>query len=301
MHVLDACKAQEIDVALVQDLPRAVDTEPESHQGFTFFGATFTQGTQREAGVFANPQIQATLSPESTPRAVGVELRWASSTIGIISGYIQPETAVGLEDLAVLSQVLRARTPLVFIGADINGHSPTWGPIDTTPNAQGIKVEDFIIEAGLEVLNCPNSLATFMPSIGHETWIDVSLATRPLASRMTDWVVLDQYFYSDHRAIRTEFSVAPLGTTLPRTFNWKAADWERANRVLETELEARGCRPEPPTNGQDLDALVTGFSSALGRAVTIAVPRKRPSRFSKPWWNTTLTRLRRETNKAYYR
>ena len=169
------------------------------------------------------------------------------------------------------------------------------------PQCPGILVEDFIIDADLEVLNCPNSLATFMPSIGQETWIDVSLATRPLASLVAGWEVLDQYFHSDHRAIRTDFAVVPMGTHLPRAFNWKAADWERANRVLETELEARGCRPEPPTTGQDLDALVTGFSSALGRAVTIAVPRKRPSRFSKPWWNTTLTRLRRETNKAYYR
>ena len=47
--------------------------------------------------------------------------------------------------------------------------------------------------------------------------------------------------------------------------------------------------------------LVAGFSGALGRAVAVAVPVKRPSRFSKPWWTPALTRLRRDTNKAYYR
>ena len=137
MHVLDACKDQEIDVAVVQDLPRAVDTEPWSHQGFNFIGANVPQGTNREAGVFVNSHLQCTRSPESTPRAVGIEVRWGSSTIGMISGYIQPETGVGLDDLADLCQVLKARTPFVFIGADINGHSPTWGPLETTPNAQG--------------------------------------------------------------------------------------------------------------------------------------------------------------------
>ena len=189
----------------------------------------------------------------------------------------------------------------MFIGADINGHSPTWGPLETTPNAQGIKVEDFILEADLEVLNSPNSLATFMPSIGHDTWIDVSLATRPLASLVADWEVLGQYFHTDHRAIRTDFSVVPSGTPLPRTFNWKAADWGLLNSTLEAELVARGCQPEPPTTSQELDSLVTEFSSALGRAVAVAVPVKRPSRFSKPWWNPTLTSLQRDTNKAYYR
>ena len=219
MHVLDACKVQGIDVALVHDLPQAVDTDSSTHQGFAFIGANVPRGTHREAGIFVNPQLQVTRSPESSPRAVGLELRWGRSTIAIISGYIQPGTALGLEDLAVLSQALKARTPLVFIGADINGHSPTWGPLETTPNAQGILVEDFILEAGLEVLNCPNSLATFMPSNGQETWIDVSLATRQLASLVAEWEVLDQYFHSDHRAIRTEFSVIPLGTQMPRTFN----------------------------------------------------------------------------------
>ena len=154
---------------------------------------------------------------------------------------------MGLDDLAVLSQVLKARTPYVFIGADINGHSPTWGPLETTPNAQGIMVEDFILEAELEVLNSPNSVATFMTSTGRETWIDVSLATRPLASLVADWEVLDQYFHTDHRAIRTEFSVVPMGTTQTSTFNWKAADWGRLTRTLEAELGARGCQPEPPT------------------------------------------------------
>ena len=135
MHILDACRAKEIDVALVQDLPNAVATDPRSHQGFNFFGANVPQGTHQETGVFVNPQVQVTRSPESSARAVGIELKWGNSTIGFISGYIQPETAVGLDALAGLCQVLKARTPFVFVGADINGHSPTWGPLETTPNA----------------------------------------------------------------------------------------------------------------------------------------------------------------------
>ena len=102
MHVLDACKTQGIDVALVHDLPRAVDTDYRSHQGFAFIGATAPHGTHREAGIFVNPQLQVTRSPESSPRAVGIELKWGRSKVGIISGYIQPETAVGLVDMAVL-------------------------------------------------------------------------------------------------------------------------------------------------------------------------------------------------------
>ena len=124
---------------------------------------------------------------------MGVELRWGSLTLGLISGYLQPETASGLLELGVLSQALKARTPFVFVGADVNGHSPSWGPLETVPNAQGNLVEDFIFAANFEVLNCPNSLATFMPSVGVETWIDVSLATGPLASLVSDWIVLDQY------------------------------------------------------------------------------------------------------------
>ena len=193
MHVLDACTAQGIDIALVQDLPKAVNTDSTSHQGYTFVGAALPMGTHTEAGIFVNPQLQFSRSPESPSRAMGVELRWGSHTLGIISGYLQPETSLGLSELVVLSQALKARTPFVFVGADVNGHSPSWGPLETVPNAQGNLVEDFIFAANFEVLNCPNSLATFMPSVGVETWIDVSLATGPLASLVSDWIVLDQY------------------------------------------------------------------------------------------------------------
>ena len=241
MHVLDACTSQDVDVTLLQDLPKVVETDPRSHQGFHFCGATGPQGIHMEAGIFVNSRIQFNASPESAPRSVGIEVNWGSNTIGFVSGYLQPETAAGLPALTVLCQSLKARTPFVFMGADINGHSPSWGPLDTIPNAQGLLVEDFIIEEGLEILNCPNSVATFMPSSGHETWIDVSLATRPLASLVSTWTVSDQYFYSDHRAILTEFSVAPTGTPPPRTLNWKMADWALLHRTLETELESRGC------------------------------------------------------------
>ena len=195
MHVLDTCKTQDIDVALVQDLPQVVDTDLRSHQGYTFIGTTAQQGNHhREAGIFVNPQLRSSPSPESTARAVGVELQWGDQTIGLISGYLQPGTAVGLSDLAALSQFLKARTPLVFVGADVNGHSPSWGPLDTIPNAQGLLVEDFILEANLQVLNCPDSRATFMPSIGNETWIDVSLATGPLVALLSNWTEFNVQF-----------------------------------------------------------------------------------------------------------
>ena len=301
MHVLDACKTRGIDVALVQDIPKAVDTDSSSHAGYTFIGATVLPGTGREAGIFVNPQLHFSKSPESTSRAVGIELRWGTNILGIVSGYLQPVTALGLSELAALSQALKARTPFVFVGADVNGHSPSWGPLETIPNAQGNLVDDFIFEANFEILNCPDSSATFMPSVGDETWIDVSLATRPLASLVSHWEVLGTYFYSDHRAILTEFDVVPVCTMPRRALNWKVADWDLLKRTLVTELEERTCQALTPLTPTALDTMVAGVSAALGRAVAVAVPYKRPSRFSKPWWNPTLTRLRRDANKAYYK
>ena len=183
-HVLDTGRTQDIDVVLVQDLPRMDGTEAMTWQGHTFIGVSGPNGTHTEAGLFLNSQLQFSQSPESTPRSVGIELQWENHNLGIVSGYLQPGTARGLPELAELCQALKARTPMVFVGADVNGHSPSWGPLETVPNSQGLLVEDFILETGFEVLNCPNSLATFLPSVGLGTWIDVSLATRPLAALM---------------------------------------------------------------------------------------------------------------------
>ena len=125
MHVLDACKTRGIDVALVQDIPKAVDTDSSSHAGYMFIGAAVLPGTGREAGIFVNPHLHFSKSPESTSRVVGIELRWGKNILGIVSGYLQPVTALGLSELAALSQALKARTPFVFVGADVNGHSPS--------------------------------------------------------------------------------------------------------------------------------------------------------------------------------
>ena len=135
MEVLEACKNQEIDVALIQDPPQAVATDPMMHQGYSSIRATGPQGTRREAGILVSHHLHFTRSPETTSRAVGIEVCWDNKTIGVVSGYLQPETALGLSNLAVLCQALKAHTPLVFVGADINGHSPTWGPLETVPNA----------------------------------------------------------------------------------------------------------------------------------------------------------------------
>ena len=84
-------------------------------------------------------------------------------------------------------------------------------------NAVGALLEDFILQESLTILNqwpCP---PTFHLDMGHQSWIDLSLSTGPIASAVEGWRVLsDVDFDSDHSPVAFRLQPQVDRTTKPR-------------------------------------------------------------------------------------
>ena len=107
----------------------------------------------------------------------------------------------------------------VLIGMDSNCHSVIYG-LET--NSRGEKLEEFLAETGLEVENVGKE-PTY-ESRGNSTRIDITL-TKDLRCDILGWEVDRRYNASDHNTIK--FRVGKEKITLPKTWKWHKADWEK--------------------------------------------------------------------------
>ena len=151
LTVLLHAQDKQIDIILVQDPPTTVTSDMEAHMGFQFFAADTLPHPL--SGVFVRHVLNAWPCPLMTDRAAGIFLSWGHQQLAVISGYVQPVSGDGLQDITNLSTAMRTQTSYLYIGMDANGHSPLWGPPFTPTNHQGRLIEDFITTANLQLLN----------------------------------------------------------------------------------------------------------------------------------------------------
>ena len=52
----------------------------------------------------------------------------------------------------------------------------------------------------------------------------------------------------------------------------------------------------PLTTTNEIDEFATDLTNAISKAIEETTPRKKPSPFSKSWWNKELTKLRDDVN-----
>ena len=103
---------------------------------------------------------------------------------------------------------------------------------------------------------------------------------------------------SDHLPIETVLDLTPRATTPTQSpYNFTKTDWNALKNKLQEYL------PSPPerntlTTEEAIDGYADGLTNAISKAIAETTPRKKPSPFSKRWWNEELTRSRRELNQA---
>ena len=86
-------------------------------------------------------------------RLSGAIISTLRGQLAILSPYIHHGDGERILELSVLVSSDRARTPLILIGADCNGHSSWLGAPETTTNAVGAHIKDFILQERLSVVN----------------------------------------------------------------------------------------------------------------------------------------------------
>src|SRR5579859_2339244 len=103
---------------------------------------------------------------------------------------------------------------------------------------------------------------------------------------------------SDHLPIETILDLMPrLTTPMQPPYNFSKTNW----KVLETKLqESLPPIPTPETLSAEeaIDKFATEITNAICNAIAKTTPRKKPSPFSKRWWNDDLTKSRKELNQA---
>ncbi len=149
--------------------------------------------------------------------ATSIHIRTGTGSIGLLSYYIKPaEYDEALQQLESALTTLRLRTQKLLAVGDSNGHSPLWSPVEET-NPIGERLEDMILKLDLVVLNEPDAPPTFHDARGRGHWIDLGMATRPLANAILQWTVEPgHHAVTDHELIVTQIQLACARSTPAR-------------------------------------------------------------------------------------
>ncbi|XP_053597652.1 uncharacterized protein LOC128668525 [Microplitis demolitor] len=139
-----------------------------------------------------------------------------SSEVTYVSCYFTPNERIAdfQAKLDGLEDAVRDMEGKLVVAGDFNAKALEWG--EPWPDSRGGRLLDMVSRVGLVVLNTGSS-TTFRRPGYRETIIDVSLSTERLASRVEEWMVIDDYTASDHQYITFRVcDVIPVRSKTPK-------------------------------------------------------------------------------------
>ncbi|KAI4472524.1 hypothetical protein M0802_016736 [Mischocyttarus mexicanus] len=177
----------------------------------------------------------------------------------------------------------------IILCMDSNAKSLTWFSKQT--DARGEALEGLLSQYQLHVINKASENYTFDNTRGQEN-IDVTVVSCNCLRLIRKWRVHSSETTSDHNLIT--FIIKTSSNVIFRLknsrFNVKKADWEKYRNKL-VELTHSCIRVDDAISATET---ASDVESAILKAAKSSIPTK--TRFSKsaPWWNSTLTKLRKE-------
>lgn len=119
----------------------------------------------------------------------------------------------------------------------------------------------------------------------YETTIDLVLASEELKNAMVKCTLYGTEHGSDHRTIDSVFDIAVPVRRPQESLLLKNAPWKEINARIANSLGL----PSEGTVQQKTDRLM----AAVTEAVHALTPKAKPSPYTKRWWTSDLTQLRR--------
>ena len=229
-----------VDVVLLQDICADLIVQSFRISGYSVFLPSRRGGGFHDSlplvAVLVRDSLHARPIPFENQRMCGVYLSSSLGLLACVSAYIHYCHGRGLSSLSSMLTSIKAVTPLVFLGADSNGHSPWWGPPDQVPNETGQLFEDFVITQNMQIANTWPSPPTFVSDRGFEAWLDVSAVSCSLQPFLSLWTVLsDDDFASDHRAVLSVLTTTISACSSQPRLNWRSVEWD----AFRTDLASR--------------------------------------------------------------
>jgi len=172
------------------------------------------------------------------------------------------------------------------IAGDFNRHDQLWGGEDVSLERQGEAdpIIDLMNELALTSL-LRRGTKTWHGG-NHETTIDLVLASQELTDTMLKCTIHKTEHGSDHRAIETAFDISVPVSKQQERLLLRNAPWKEINARIARTLDTT------PTEGT-VQQMTDRLMAAVLEAVHALTPKARPSPYTKRWWTTDLTQLRR--------
>lgn len=215
--------------------------------------------------------------------------------------------ALGLPTVERRLQHLQLQKPALIVG-DFNLHHPWW---NSTANPTRASKAETLVRwlqrngASLLVDAEETSLkgGTFIRSnLTTTSIIDLAFYTSFRTLVWSNWRYIESTG-SDHETIA--FEATDRTSSIPRelpslpTYNYKKADWDEFAKLLRAREPSLLRAIESAISTCNYEDLASILSSTIKEAADQAIPSKRVSEHSKPWWDDELTRLRKAFNTAY--
>jgi ribonuclease HI/exonuclease III len=243
--------------------------------------------------LWVNKEVEAEQVHIDSPDMTAAVIRLRERQVLVVSVYVPGRDPQALRDScnnlreAVHKVRRNAGTVVdVVIAGDFNRHDQLWGGEDVAMERQG--EADPIIDLMTEL--ALNSLLKRGTKTWHggdyETTIDLVLASEELTDTILKCTAHKTEHGSDHRMIETVFDITVSIPKQQERLLLKNAPWKEINaRITRTLCNS----PTDGTVQQKTDRLM----AAVLEAVHALTPKARPSPYTKRWWTTDLTQLRR--------
>jgi hypothetical protein len=326
-----------VDLLLVQEpwIFQNSITRSINHPSFTQILPNFGEWRPRTLAYISNgykPLVSLSPSSPQDPDLLVIDIKTKTSKFQVLNIYNEEDQAK--EGPKTLERCLfnRELEPNSILLGDFNTHHPWWDPLARkSPNSD--KLVEWLEEKGLELANEPGTATFFRPNLIRESVLDLTLATRSLATYIEDWQVLRD-IGSDHFGILFSItspkeSQKEEGRYFREQFDVKAANWKLFDSTFKSLLEGNTVlnsiefnslisnkekaretllsqlNPLEQRDGYNLllsstqikdllDKIAFQFTETLLLATKASIPLRKPCSKSKPWWSEDLGKLRKE-------
>ena len=181
----------------------------------------------------------------------------------------------------------------LIIGTDSNAHNEVWGSTDT--NRRGEILLEYLIANNLVISNEGNN-PTFLNKRSEQV-LDLTLSSERIAQKITNWRVVEEDSFSDHRLITFRICSKPDGAARIISLV-KKTNWNKFQGVLATQTKriATTC----PNSVEEIEQLSTRLREALQMSSRLSTPRTIARDGGKSQgWDPSLTDLKRQVRRLH--
>ena len=221
----------------------------------------------------------------------------------IIHVYNEKPTSPG-ETHTTLQRLFQAQIqinmPFLLLG-DLNLHHSWWNPMVSNPSSQATELFQFLKGFEANLLVEPEVIEEFGGTFHRSNTRNTSIIDLAFSAgfKKLEW---QNWRYgestgSDHEVILFEATFPPQKfqpSCLPPSFNLKKANWKRFGESLSSLETKYTALLHEAIEARNTDQIAFLFGDIILQATKGAIPRCRPTSYSKSWWTEELTLLRKE-------